>query len=133
MGQNWKKRRKTTLRGDSTVLILGKLEPTTDFIPVLRNNCMTWWNVLESSMVRKSAWLSSLEISRSLHLQQQLLVTLCTKINLEIESNDLKYWLFVNGRHRKLKSRVLIRCCSVVLVTQNIINDHYLVGNHWTF
>ena len=34
---------------------------------------MTWWNVLESSMLCKSAWLSSLEISRSLHLQQLLI------------------------------------------------------------
>ena len=42
---------------------------------VLRDNCVTWWNVLKCFMVCKSAWLSSLDISRSLYLQQQLLIT----------------------------------------------------------
>ena len=46
-----------------------------NYLVVLRNNCVTWWNVLESSIIRMSAWLSSLEISRSLYLQQQLLIT----------------------------------------------------------
>ena len=36
---------------------------------------MTWWNVLDSSMVHMPAWPSSVEISRGLYLQQQLLMT----------------------------------------------------------
>ena len=44
-------------------------------VVVLHNNCATWWNILESPMVRMSAWLSSLDFSRSLYLQQQLLIT----------------------------------------------------------
>ena len=44
---------------------------------VLRNSCVTWWNVQESSMVHMSAWLSSLEIFKRLYLQQQFLITVC--------------------------------------------------------
>ena len=44
-------------------------------VVVLHNNCATWWNILESPMVRMSAWLSSLDFSRSLYLQQQLFKT----------------------------------------------------------
>ena len=43
---------------------------------VLCKKCPTWWNVSESSMVSKSAWLGSLEISKSLYIQQ-LLITYC--------------------------------------------------------
>ena len=46
-----------------------------NYLVALRNNCVTWWNVLGSSTIRMSAWLSSLEISRSSYLQQQLLLT----------------------------------------------------------
>ena len=42
----------------------------------LCNTCVTWWNVPESSMVCKSAWLSSVEISKSLCLQQKLSITM---------------------------------------------------------
>ena len=42
---------------------------------VLRNNCVTWWSVLQSTMVRISALLSSVEIARGWYFQQQLLIT----------------------------------------------------------
>ena len=40
---------------------------------VLHSKCVTWWNVLDSFIACKSAWLRSLEISRSLYLQQLLI------------------------------------------------------------
>ena len=42
---------------------------------VLRNNCVTWWSVLQSTMVRMSALLSSVEIAWGWYFQQQLLIT----------------------------------------------------------
>ena len=45
---------------------------------------MTWWNVLESSMACKSAWLSCLKISGSLYLQKLLITPLLNLYNVVV-------------------------------------------------